>query len=144
MAITHFSIHSKFDQLEIAIIYHIRENLSTGVVNVLKQKEVLEMYEITKSLKASARALKLSEQTIKKILISNGIYPSERSREVTRLRLAGLTIPEIAQYLGISEKAVRMNMPYTKCSYAVGQKSQNAKCIAKCRAAKKKVGAEDS
>lgn len=110
----------------------------------MKQKEILEMYEITNSVKASAKALKLSHQTIKKILISNGVYPTERAREVTRLRLMGLTVPEIAQYLGISEKAVRMNMPYSKCSYAVGPKSQNAKNIAKCRAAKKKSGAENS
>ena len=110
----------------------------------MKQKEILEMYEITNSVKASAKALKLSQHTIKRVLISNGIYPTERAREVTRLRLAGLTMPEIAQYLGTSERAVRLYMPYTKCSYAVGQKSQNAKCIAKCRAAKKKASAEKS
>lgn len=110
----------------------------------MNQKEILESYEITKSVKASAKALKLSHQTIKRILISNGIYPTERSREVTRLRLAGLTVPEIAQYLGISEKAVRLNMPYIKCSYAVGPKSQNAKIVARCRAAKKEKSAENS
>ena len=110
----------------------------------MTQKEILESYEITKSLKASAKALKISEQTIKRILISNGVYPTERAREVTRLRLAGLTVPEIARYLGISEKAVQLNMPYAKCSYAAGPKSQNAKNIAKCRAAKKGASVENS
>lgn len=110
----------------------------------MKQKEILEMYELTNSVKASAKALNLSHHTIKRVLISNGIYPTERAREVTRLRLTGLTVPEIAQYLGTSEKAVRLYTPYTKCSYAVGPKSQNAKSIAKCRAAKKESGAENS
>ena len=110
----------------------------------MNQKEILESYEITKSVKASAKALKLSHQTIKRILISNGIYPTERAREVTRLRLAGLTVPEIAQYLGISEKAVRLNKPYINCSYAVGPKSPKAKIVARCRAAKNQKSAENS
>lgn len=110
----------------------------------MNQKEILENYELTNSVKASAKALKLSHQTIKRILISNGIYPTERAREVTRLRMMGLAVPDIAQYLGISEKTVRLYMPYAKGSYAVGPKSQNAKIVARCRAAKKEKSAENS
>lgn len=73
----------------------------------------------------------------KRVLITNGIYPSERAKEVARFRLIGMTVPEISKYLKISEKMVLSNLPYTKGGYATGPKSENAKKIAQCRANKK-------
>lgn len=53
----------------------------------MTQKDILDKYEATKSMKETARKLKLSQQTVRRVLISNGIYPSERTREVARLCL---------------------------------------------------------
>lgn len=63
----------------------------------MTQKDILDKYEATKSMKETARKLKLSQQTVRRVLISNGIYPSERTREVARLCLMGMTVPEIAE-----------------------------------------------
>lgn len=84
----------------------------------MTQKDILDKYEATKSMKETARKLKLSQQTVRRVLISNGIYPSERTREVARLCLMGMTVPEIAEYLGISPKTVQTNLPYSKGGYA--------------------------
>lgn len=103
----------------------------------MQQKDVLATYEVTKSMKETARKLKLSQQTVRRVLISNGIYPSERTREVARLCLMGMTVPEIAEYLGISTKTVQANLPYSKGGYATSQKTINAERIADCRIRKK-------
>lgn len=103
----------------------------------MTQQEILQSYQITQNMSETARNLKLSEQTVKRVLITNGIYPSERAKEVARLRLTGMTVPEISEYLKITEKIVLSNLPYTKGSYATGPKSENAEKIAKCRANKK-------
>lgn len=102
------------------------------------QRDVLADYERTKSIKATAKNLHLSDQTVRRVLTSNGIYVSERSKEVTRLRLMGMTVTEIAEYLKISTKAVKAHFPYTKGSYVIGTKSKNAEAIARCRAKKEK------
>lgn len=103
----------------------------------MQQKEVLDTYNVTKSMNETARKLKLSHQTVRRVLISNGIYPSERTREVTRLCLMGMTVQEIAEYLGISAKTVQANMPYSRGSYVTGPKSKNAERILEFRARKK-------
>lgn len=103
----------------------------------MTQKDIINEYAATKSMNGTARKLKLSKQTVRRVLISNGIYPSERTKEVARLCLMGMTVQEIAEYLGISAKTVQSNMPYSKGSYATGAKSKNAERILECRTRKR-------
>lgn len=103
----------------------------------MKQRDILDKYAATKSMNETARKLKLSKQTVRRVLISNGIYPSERTKEVARLCLMGMTAKEIAEYLGISAKTVQANLPYSKGSYVTGAKSKNAERILKWRTRKK-------
>lgn len=103
----------------------------------MTQQEVLESYEITKSMKETARKLKISAKSVKKILVSNGIYPGERAGQIAYLLQEGVPVPEIAKRLKISEKTVASNMPYTKGSYKIGQKTENAINIANHRERKK-------
>ena len=41
----------------------------------MTQQQVLESYEITKNMFETARILDVSPQTVKRVLISNGIFP---------------------------------------------------------------------
>lgn len=101
------------------------------------QKDILDHYEQTKSAKKTARHFGISPQTVRRALITNGLYLSERNKEVARLRLMGFTTEEIAEYLHISEKAVKNHLPYTKGSYITKEKTENAIKIAASRAKKK-------
>ena len=85
----------------------------------------------------TARILDVSPQTVKRILISNGIFPPKRAQQIANLNNLGMTVSDIAEFLKISEDTVRSNLPYTKGGYATGQKSKNAKKIAQCRNNKK-------
>lgn len=99
----------------------------------MTQQQILESYEITKNMSKTARILDVSPQTVKRVLISNGIYPSKRAKQIAILNNLGMNVSEIAEFLKISEDTVRSNLPYTKGGYATGQKSKNAVRVARCR-----------
>ena len=103
----------------------------------MTQQQVLESYEITKNMSETARILDVSPQTVKRILISNGIFPPKRAQQIANLNDLGLNVSDISEFLKIPEDTVRSNLPYTKGGYATGPKSENAKKIAQCRANKK-------
>ena len=100
----------------------------------MAQQQILESYEITKNMSETARILDMSTQTVKCVLISNGIYPSKRAHQIANLNDLGLNVSDIAEFLKISEDTVRSNLPYTKGGYATGQKSKNAVRVTRCRA----------
>ena len=103
----------------------------------MTQQPILESYEITQNMFDTARILDVSPQTVKRILISNGIFPSKRAQQIANLNDLGLNVSDIAEFLKISKDTIRSNLPYTKGGYATGPKSENAKKIAQCRANKK-------
>ena len=103
----------------------------------MTQQQILESYEITKNMSETARILDVSPQTVKRILISNGIFPPKRAQQIANLNNLGMNVSEIAEFLKISEDTVRSHLPYTKGGYATGQKSKNAVRVARCRANKK-------
>ena len=81
----------------------------------------------------TARILDVSPQTVKRVLISNGIFPSKHTQQIDNLNDIGLNVSDIAEFLKISEDTVRSNLPYTRGGYATGQKSKNAVRVARCR-----------
>ena len=100
----------------------------------MTQQQILESYEITQNMFDTARILDVSPQTVKRVLISNGIFPSKRAQQIANLNDLGLNVSDIAEFLKISEDTVRSHLPYTKGGYATGQKSKNAVRGGKCRA----------
>lgn len=91
----------------------------------------------------------LSTSKIRKILISGGVWTTERSREVQSL-YSSLTqgstslqndqaIKTIAQKLGISKATVIMNLPYINGVNCLEQKSRNALRCDKYRQKKKEL-----
>ena len=53
-----------------------------------------------------------------------------------------MTVEQIADYMGLTVKAVQAHMPYTKGSYSLGGKTPNAERIRKHREAKKEKESE--
>ena len=99
------------------------------------------------------KGIKLSSSKIRKILITGGLWSTERSREIEALFNhyictkskggAGLkrdsAVTKIASDLNISVVTVSVNLPYESVVYNLVHKSSNAKRCAKYRAGKKKV-----
>ena len=96
---------------------------------------------------AEKRGIRLSTSKIRKILISGGLWTTERSREVQTL-YAELTRTEsgispervvslISKELGVSKPTVVMNLPYINGVNCLEPRSPNATRCAKYRAKKK-------
>ena len=103
----------------------------------MKTEEILSAYNKQRSIKAVSRQFHLSEQVVRRILISCGVYWSERAENVTALFQRGKTVKEIAEELQISRTTVFCYIPYEKGSYVLGDKSNNAIRIQKWRQRKK-------
>ena len=103
----------------------------------MTQQQILESYGITKNMSETAHILDVSPQTVKRVLISNGIYTPKRAQQIANLNDLGMNVSDIAEFLKISEDTVHSHLPYTKGGYATGQKSKNAVRVARCRTNKK-------
>ena len=103
----------------------------------MEKEDVIRLYEKTESMKQVRRETGLHIETIRRILIDAGIAPSERAEEAMRLYDQGMTVSQVAVALGVSEKRAASLQPYRRGSYAVGEKSENARRIVKCRSKKK-------
>lgn len=102
-------------------------------------KAVVKTYQMLLSIKATARHCHLSEQAVRRILITEGAYVSDRSARIADMLERGMTVEEIAAAVGIKPKTIISSYtPYTKGPYAVGEKSQNALAIARMRERRRK------
>lgn len=98
---------------------------------------VLRLHEQGLSIKAIARQLKVSEQKVRKILITAGAWSSPTSRKVAELQAAGKSLDEIAAALGITRNAVLSYTPYDRGMQNAEYPSLNALRIRASRAKKK-------
>lgn len=98
---------------------------------------VLRLHEQGLSIKTIARQLKVSEQKVRKILITAGAWSSPTSRKVAELQAAGKSLDEIAAALGITRNAVLSYTPYDRGMQNAEYPSLNALRIRASRAKKK-------
>lgn len=75
----------------------------------------------------------VSQQKVRKILITTGDLVNATSKEVSRLHNQGLLVNQIAEQLGLSVSAVNSYLPYKKGLYMSSTPSKNALNIRKCR-----------
>lgn len=76
--------------------------------------DILEQYRLSQSIKGVAAVLNISEQTVRRTLITAGLYTSERAKRIQQLYVAGMPIKDIAELLKISTSAVSSYLPYRK------------------------------
>lgn len=71
--------------------------------------------------------IELSTAKIRKILITGGLWSTERSREIAALYEKHHDIKRVAKELGVSEALVTMYLPYERVVYDLEEKSGGAK-----------------
>lgn len=110
---------------------------------MITAQQIIHAYERTQSLRESSRQLKIGLQVVRRVLITHDLYSTPLTIRIADFSKSGMTVDEIAEKLNIARSWVISNMPYTKGSYAVGEKTKNAIQIAKCRENKKIKEGED-
>lgn len=90
---------------------------------------VLRLWEQRLSQKEISRRLDISEQKVRRILLTAGAIETDESRLYDR----GMPVADIAAKLGKSEKAVIQRLPYSKGMYGAEYPSLNALKIRQCR-----------
>lgn len=98
---------------------------------------VLRLSEQGYSLKSIARSVGISEQKVRKILVTLCGYDSERFQQISKLYKDGKTQDEICDLLKLSKSAVNSYIPYTSGMRNAEHPTINALRIRKCRAKKK-------
>ena len=83
---------------------------------------VIRLREQGCSIAEIARRVNVAHTKVTQILVTAGLYETEEAR----LYAQGLSVPEIAEKLGKSEKAVFPRVPYSKGMYNAEYPSTNA------------------
>lgn len=83
-------------------------------------------YQKSESIRTAARELSISPMKLRKILITDGVYENEMSREIRSMYEKGMPIEEIARIEGMTASNVYAYLPYEKSIYNLEQKSVNA------------------
>ncbi len=79
------------------------------------------------------KGIRMSTAKIRKILITGGLWSTERSREAARLYEEYGSIRRVVEELGLSVGAVITYLPYQKGVYDLEEKSGNARRIERYR-----------
>lgn len=95
--------------------------------------EAAEFYLRNESVRATSKHFVISIYTVRRILVSQGIACTDHQRDILAYMDSGLSAAEIAKKLGVSERAVKTYLPYTKGSYSATPPSVNALRIRKSR-----------
>lgn len=77
--------------------------------------------------------IRLSTAKIRKILITGGLWTTERSREVAELYERYGSVCRVAEELGLSPGLVTTYLPYQRTVYDLEEKSGNARRIDRWR-----------
>ncbi len=80
--------------------------------------------ELHPSFMELANAFNTSNVRIRRILITKGLYSTEKIQKVIRLREQGRSIEEIGKILGLKPSSVKANLPYEKGIYNVNPKTE--------------------
>jgi predicted transcriptional regulator len=85
-------------------------------IEILYQQIVYE-YENNQSIAAIAKKLHTTQVRVQRVLITEGLWSSRRTKQVGELQSLGMTVMEIAEELGIDEKTVQTYLPYSRGQY---------------------------
>ncbi len=88
-------------------------------------EQIVAEYIKTGSVKQVVKNLGTNTIKVRRVLITEGLWESETSRNVGALYYEGKSVKEIAEILCMSEKNVQSYMPYTRGAYG-GTKSSDA------------------
>lgn len=87
---------------------------------------VAEDYLSNIPIQTLAETYGFNKRKIRKMLITAGVYSSQRTEEIAELHQRGKTSEEIAAILGITIPAVNGYLPYERAAYNTGAKNSNS------------------
>ncbi len=88
---------------------------------------IVDGYRQTQSVIKTMELTKASKLIVQKVLITEGLWESKRSREVLKLKDEGYTTTEIADLLHISVNGVQAYLPYFRSMYGSTQTSDSVR-----------------
>lgn len=77
-------------------------------------KHVVELYQNNGSVNETAKTVGIASATVRKILITEGLWSSELGNKISELWQQGLCQEEIADRLVITVKCVQAYLPYSR------------------------------
>ena len=98
-----------------------------GKTKGIPYNEIIEAYRKTPSVNQVVEATGICKCTVQKVLITEGLWESKRSREAIRLKEQGLSTEEIADVLHITVKGVQAYLPYSRKPYGNSETSDSLK-----------------
>ena len=81
------------------------------------EADVIREYGRLGSIRATASSLEISQNKVRKILITSGKIEYDRTQQALVLLKYGKTLSEVAHSLGISEKVLNNYLPYSRGEY---------------------------
>ena len=90
----------------------ITNNIASMSANETEFDEICEYYSSVNSINKAANQFGLSEQRIRRILITRGLYTSDLYNKIKEMFSLGKTVDEISKELGIPRKQIVSYLPY--------------------------------
>ena len=96
------------------------------VVDALYEQIISERKD-GKSIAEIAKKLRTTQVRVQRVLITEGLWTSKRTRQIAEMRMQGMSIPEIAELLGKDEKTIQTFLPYSRGLYGRGETTESVK-----------------
>ena len=107
------------------------------------QQTIVRLSEQGVTVKQIARRTGTSEQKVRRVLITMGLWSSPLSERIHRMHASGKTLDEIAAALGMTRNNITSYLPYNKGMYNAEYPTTNALRIRACRESKKGANNND-
>ena len=95
-------------------------------MSVNQYQMIIQVYAETASVKETAEKLDTYPIKVRRVLITEGLWQSNTSNQIGSLYANGVSVPEIAKLLFMSEKNVQSYLPYRRGQYQGEKRSDDA------------------
>ena len=100
---------------------------------------VIEIYQHTNEIKATAIELSLPSNKVKKLLVTAKVITYPETEQIQSLQADRIPMVEIQRIMNLSYSAINTYLPYMKVIYKMSEVSQNAERIKRYKARKTAV-----
>ncbi len=92
-------------------------------------EDIVNTYLDSGSVKATCEKSGASEVTVRRVLITEGLWSSKTSKRIASLMDRGMSIEEVAAELSVTKNAVEAYLPYSRGKYGMSgtENAQNSK-----------------
>ena len=80
-------------------------------------QNIIDEYQTIKSIAQIAKKLGTTQVRVQRVLITEGLWSSKRTRQIAELRQHGLSTEEIAEKLGKDVRTIQTFLPYSRGQY---------------------------